>query len=347
MLKTRVLVVDDAPAGRGVLADLIRLSSDMQVVGIAPDTSAAREMIRTLSVEVLVLSADLTRAADLEFLEYLMCLRPMAVVMVSTHAEAGSDVALRALEVGAAEFIGKPQAGTPRQMEAYAEELVDKIRAAKSVHLRRSAPAAPGPSALAPAFGAGRIIFVGASTGGTEALKVFLMGMPENCPPILVVQHMPESFTASFARRLDSLCAPDIIESKGNEKIEPGKVYIAPGHSHLRIRRVSGGYGTELSQTLAVNRHRPSVDVLFESAAEVVGRQAIGVILTGMGKDGAQGLLQMRQAGARTYGQDESSCVVYGMPREAFAIGAVGEQVRLDEMARRVLADLGRAPQKG
>lgn len=183
-----------------------------------------------------------------------------------------------------------------------------------------------------------KTIFVGASTGGTEAIKHFLLDMPPDCPPILIVQHMPETFTASFARRLDSLCAPRVVEAQGNEKIEVGTVYIAPGHSHLQVKRGAAGCVTELLSTPPVNRHRPAVDVLFDSAAESVGRQAVGVILTGMGKDGAQGLLRMRQAGARTFGQDEASCVVYGMPREAFLIGAVEEQCSLDDMARRVLA---------
>ena len=193
-------------------------------------------------------------------------------------------------------------------------------------------------------LGAGRIIFVGASTGGTEAVKTFLSGIPENCPPILIVQHMPESFTGSFAARLNGLCLPKVIEAKGGEVVVPGTVYVAPGHSHLAIRRsgAGSGYMTELLKTDPVNRHRPSVDVLFDSAAESVGRNAIGVILTGMGKDGAQGLLRMRKAGARTFGQDEGSCVVYGMPREAALIGAVDEVVSLSELSKRVLAALGK-----
>jgi two-component system chemotaxis response regulator CheB len=189
---------------------------------------------------------------------------------------------------------------------------------------------------------AGRIVFVGASTGGTEAVKTFLSGIPENCPPILIVQHMPESFTGSFAARLNGLCLPKVIEAKGGEVVVPGTVYVAPGHSHLAIRRSGAGYLTELLKTAPVNRHRPSVDVLFDSAAESVGRNAIGVILTGMGKDGAQGLLRMRKAGARTFGQDEGSCVVYGMPREAALIGAVDEVVSLSELSKRVLAALGK-----
>ena len=184
----------------------------------------------------------------------------------------------------------------------------------------------------------GRVIFVGASTGGTEAVKKFLLCIPADCPPILVVQHMPESFTASFASRLNSLCKPRVIEAQGGEVVEFGTVYIAPGHSHLKIRRGGVGFVTELEKSPPFNRHRPSVDVLFESAAKVVGRNAVGVILTGMGKDGASGLLHMRNAGARTFGQDEASCVVYGMPREAALLGAVEDVASLTELPHRVLA---------
>jgi two-component system chemotaxis response regulator CheB len=196
---------------------------------------------------------------------------------------------------------------------------------------------------MRPVAAGSKIIFVGASTGGTEAVRVFLLGIPADCPPILIVQHMPASFTGSFAARLDSLCQPRVIESKGNEVVQTGTVYIAPGHSHLKIKRSPSGYVTELCATPPVNRHRPSVDVLFDSAAEIVGRNALGVILTGMGKDGACGLLRMREAGARTFGQDEKSCVVYGMPREAALLGAVEEVAPLEEIPRRVLALLGRA----
>ncbi len=189
----------------------------------------------------------------------------------------------------------------------------------------------------------GKIVFVGASTGGTEAVKTFLLGIPADCVPILIVQHMPESFTGSFAARLNSLCKPRVIEAQGGEVLESGVVYIAPGHSHLKIRRTPSGYLTELMKTAPVNRHRPSVDVLFDSAAEIVGKNAVGVILTGMGKDGANGLLRMRQAGARTFGQDEATCVVYGMPRESARIGAVEDFAPLAELPRRVMQALGRA----
>ena len=191
---------------------------------------------------------------------------------------------------------------------------------------------------MASATASSRIIFVGASTGGTDALKRFLQGMPANGPPVLIVQHMPATFTGSFARRLDALCAPRVLEAQGGEPVLAGTVYIAPGRAHLRIRRAAAGFVTELFEAPPVNRHRPSVDVLFESAAAQLGRQAVGVILTGMGKDGAQGLLRMRQSGAATFGQDESSCVVYGMPREAALIGAVETVVGLNEIAARALS---------
>lgn len=349
-MKIRVLVIDDSALMRGMLSEMINSSPDIEVVGAAPDAPAAREMIKALNPDVLTLDVHMPKMDGLEFLEHLMRLRPMPVVMVSSFTEAGSETTLRALEIGAVDFIGKPRAMNENSLEEYAEELIDKIRAAKSARVRRSPTTRPGtttaaspmsqPTSLASAVRtvpSGKIIFLGASTGGTEAIKDFLLALPADCPPILIVQHMPESFTASFARRLDSLCAPRVIESKGNEKVEAGTVYIAPGHSHMEIRRSGSGYVTELHATPPVNRHRPAVDVLFDSAAALVGRQAVGVILTGMGKDGAQGLLKMRQAGARTFGQDEASCVVYGMPREAFLIGAVEEQYPIDEIGKKVL----------
>lgn len=348
-MKIRVLIVDDSALMRGLLTEMINSAPDMMVVGIAPDAPTAREMIKVLNPDVLTLDVHMPKMDGLEFLERLMRLRPMPVVMVSSSTQAGSETTLKALELGAIDFIGKPRADNPKVMENYAEELVEKIRAAKGARLRvRSMtssvvqPAAVPSCSVPRPVANGKIIFVGASTGGTEAIKEFLLRIPADCPPILIVQHMPESFTASFARRLDSLCAPRVLESQGNERLESGTVYIAPGHSHLQIKRGAAGLCTELLATPPVNRHRPAVDVLFDSAASVVGRQAIGVILTGMGKDGAQGLLRMRQAGARTIGQDEASCVVYGMPREAFLVGAVEEQAPLDDIARRALLAAGR-----
>lgn len=351
----KVLVVDDSAAMRKLLTELIGRAPDIEVVGAAADALVAREMIKTLNPDVLTLDVQMPKMDGIDFLERLMRLRPMPVVMVSSFTESASDTTLRALELGAVDFIGKPRMGSAQGADDYARELLDKIRAAHGAHLRRRplVAAAAGPSPMRPtemsnasgrpATAGSKIIFLGASTGGTEAIKSFLMGLPATCPPILIVQHMPETFTASFAARLNGLCAPRVIEAQGGEPIESGVVYIAPGHSHLQIKRNATGFVTGLLKTPPVNRHRPSVDVLFDSAADVVGGNALGIILTGMGKDGAQGLLRMRQAGARTFGQDEASCVVYGMPREAAQLGAVEEVLGIDDMSRRVLATLGKA----
>lgn len=350
-MKTKVLVVDDSAVMRGLLTQMINATPDLEVVGAAEDAHMAREMIKTLNPDVVTLDVQMPRMDGLEFLERLMRLRPTRVVMVSAFTQAGSDSTLRALELGAIDFIGKPRAENPQAIDEYGHELADKIRSAAAARLRRTpsrqepgvAPIAKSMAAGRPADTTNRIVFIGASTGGTEAIKDVLLGFPADCPPTLIVQHMPENFTASFAKRLDSLCAPRVVEAQGGERVEFGTVYIAPGHSHMQIRKSGNGYVTELLSTPPVNRHRPSVEVLFDSAAQLIGGNAIGAILTGMGKDGAQGLLRMRQAGARTFGQDEASCVVYGMPREAAIVGAVEEVVSLENVARRVLATAGRS----
>lgn len=347
--KIRVLVVDDSALVRSLLTQIINEQPDMEVVGAAPDPLVAREMIKQKNPDVLTLDVEMPRMDGLDFLERLMRLRPMPVVMVSTLTERGSEVTLKALELGAIDYVSKPKVGISNGLQEYADEIADKIRAARVARVRRPAPV-PAPVLSADAVlpplqsriaSTEKVIIVGASTGGTEAIKTFLMQMPPDCPGILIAQHMPEAFTRPFAARLDGLCRIAVAEAVHGERILPGHAYVAPGHSHLMLARSGANYVVELSQAPPVNRHRPSVDVLFRSAANCAGRNAIGVILTGMGKDGAAGMLEMKQAGATTFAQDEASCVVFGMPKEAIALGGVDETLPLGEMAKRVLQGRG------
>lgn len=347
--KIRVLVVDDSALVRSLLTQIINEQPDMEVVGAAPDPLVARELIKQRNPDVLTLDVEMPRMDGLDFLERLMRLRPMPVVMVSTLTERGSEVTLKALELGAIDYVSKPKVGISNGLQEYADEIADKIRAARVARVRRAAPV-PAPVLSADAVlpplqsriaSTEKVIIVGASTGGTEAIKTFLMQMPPDCPGILIAQHMPEAFTRPFAARLDGLCRIAVAEAVHGERILPGHAYVAPGHSHLLLARSGANYVVELSQAPPVNRHRPSVDVLFRSAANCAGRNAIGVILTGMGKDGAAGMLEMKQAGATTFAQDEASCVVFGMPKEAIALGGVDETLPLGEMAKRVLQGRG------
>lgn len=343
--RIRVLVVDDSALIRSLMRELLGSEPDLELVGMAPDPHVAREMIKQLNPDVITLDVEMPRMNGLEFLEKLMRLRPMPVVMLSSLTEQGSEVTLRALELGAVDFITKPRLGVAEQFPELAREIGDKIRAAAWARIRRhglgmAAPTQPRPLA-GHVFGTTeKLICIGASTGGTEALKEVLCNMPADAPGVLITQHMPESFTRSFAERLNGLSAMTVKEATHNERVLPGHAYVAPGHSHLRVRKSGGYYYTELTQEAPVNRHRPSVDVLFMSAADVLGPNAVGVILTGMGKDGAAGLLAMRQAGAHTIAQDEASCVVFGMPRAAIEMGAAMEVAPLQDIARRVLERL-------
>ncbi len=347
--KIRVVVVDDSALVRALLKQLLESARDIEVVGQAADPIAAREVIRTVNPDVITLDVEMPKMDGLEFLARLMRLKPTPVVMVSSLTQRGSEVALKALELGAVDFVAKPKIGIEDGLRESAEELIDKIRTAAVAKVERKmlevAPANSAdvvlPALLSRVATTEKVIVVGSSTGGTEALKEFLRRLPANCPGILIAQHMPETFTKSFAERLDGLCTIRVVEAKGGERVLPGHAFLAPGHSHLLLKRSGANYMTELSDSPPVNRHRPSVDVLFRSAANAVGRNAIGVILTGMGKDGAAGMLEMKTAGSRTFAQDEASCVVFGMPREAIAMGAVDEVVSLKEMASRVLASLG------
>jgi len=343
--RIRVLVVDDSALIRSLMRKLLGSQPDLEVVGMAPDPHVARELIKQLNPDVITLDVEMPRMNGLEFLEKLMRLRPMPVVMVSSLTEQGSEVTLRALELGAVDFITKPQLGVAEQFPELAREIGDKIRAAARARIRRHGLGMAGPTQPRPIAGhvfgtTEKLICIGASTGGTEALKEVLCNMPADAPGVLITQHMPENFTRSFAERLNGLSAMTVKEAAHNERILPGHAYVAPGHSHLRVKKGGAYYYTELSQEAPVNRHRPSVDVLFNSAAEVLGPNALGVLLTGMGKDGAAGLLAMRQAGAHTMAQDEASCVVFGMPRAAIDLGAAVEVVPLQDIARRVLERL-------
>ena len=342
-MKIKVLVIDDSALIRSVLREIINSQPDMEVVGVAPDPIVAREMIRKTNPDVLTLDVEMPKMDGLDFLEKLMRLRPMPVVMVSSLTEKGSEITMRALELGAVDFVSKPKMSIHSGMLDYADMIADKIRAASHAKIRVKTVARTDEAkrAAMPSLGAfassEKLIIIGASTGGTEAIKEFLMQMPPDCPGILIVQHMPEGFTRSFAQRLDSLCAISVKESAGGERVLPGHAYLAPGHSHLQLVRSGANYMTQLDQGPPVNRHRPSVDVLFRSAAMHAGKNAVGVILTGMGKDGALGMLEMKEAGAYNFSQNEATCVVYGMPREAVAVGAVHEVGALNDLPKMVL----------
>lgn len=341
--KIRVAVVDDSALIRRVLTEIINRQPDMEVVGTASNPLIARELIRETDPDVITLDVEMPEMDGLDFLDRLMRLHPTPTLMISSLTQDGSESALRALELGAVDCVAKPTQGVKNGMLDYADMIAGKLRMAARARVRRPAPrAVPGRSLVLkkPETAERRFVIVGASTGGTEAIREFLQPLPAHFPPVLIAQHMPEQFTALFAKRLDKLCALTVKEAVHGERVLPGNAYIAPGHAHLLLEKRGPNFYTALSDAPPVNRHRPSVDVLFDSAASLAARDCVGVLLTGMGRDGAEGLRRMREAGSYNLTQNEASCVVYGMPRAAWELGAAQESVALSDMASRVMAKL-------
>ncbi len=340
----KALIIDDSAVMRQMLTMILHEDPGIRVVGAAANPLIAREKIKALKPDVLTLDVEMPGMDGITFLEKLMRLYPLPVVMVSSHTEKGADATLRALDLGAVDFVAKPQ-GNLR--EGMTPELMDeirvKVRAAAGAHVR-TVTSGPRPSAsrlqLLPTNTTSTrdgIVVIGASAGGTQAIAEILPKLPRSTPGIAIVQHMPPKFTASFAERLDDQCELEVREAKSGDRLKPGVVLIAPGGYHMAIMKAGGGYAVRVFEDEPVNRHRPSVDVLFHSAAEVARSEALGVILTGMGSDGARGLRAMKTAGAHTLAQDEKSCVVFGMPEQAIRQGAVCEVVSLERIAERIL----------
>lgn len=334
-MPARVLVVDDSPTMRGLITAVLNKDPDVNVIGQAGDAHEARAAIKQLNPDVVTLDIEMPNMNGLEFLEKIMRLRPMPVIMVSTMTHQGANATLAALEIGAFDCVSKPVPGDARPFGDLAEKVKAAARSNRGrVHNTMAVPA------VSPAteYRVGRkIVAIGSSTGGVEALITVLQKFPKNCPPTVITQHMPPSFTKSFAERLNRICAPVVQEATDGARLEIGKIYLAPGGDrHLQVVNPSAPC-CRLLEREPVNGHRPSVDVLFDSVAELAGRSAVGVILTGMGRDGASGLLKMRNAGARTLGQNERTCVVYGMPRVANDIGAVEQQLPLGAIGEEIL----------
>jgi two-component system chemotaxis response regulator CheB len=352
----KVLIVDDSALVRKLLTELINAQSDMTVVGVAADPYIARERIRVLNPDVLTLDVEMPRMDGLSFLEKLMRLRPMPVVMVSSLTERSSDITLRALELGAVDYVTKPRIDISRGLQENGLEIAEKIRIAAGARIgnrARRPPTAATPAiekkltadAVLPQVNGHiatteKVVIIGASTGGTEAIKDVLIAMPADAPGMLITQHMPAAFTSAFARRLDGVCRITVKEARDGDRVLPGHAYIAPGDRHLLLARSGANYITHIADGPPVSRHRPSVDVLFRSAANCAGKNVIGVILTGMGDDGANGMLEMKQTGAFTIAQDEESCVVFGMPKEAIARGGVDEVLPLNGIPSRIMGYL-------
>jgi two-component system, chemotaxis family, protein-glutamate methylesterase/glutaminase len=342
MGKIRVLIVDDSALVRRVLSEALGRDPNIEVVGTAQDPYVAKDKINQLKPDVLTLDVEMPRMHGLTFLKLLLEQRPMPVVMVSSLTEQGADTTLQALDLGAVDFVTKPRLDVSEGLGELMPELVAKVRAAATVKVRKRVAASATAEGAKPIARLGKttykVLALGASTGGTEALRDVLAAFPPDCPGTLIVQHMPEHFTSAFARRCNDAAAIEVLEAKDGDRVIPGRALIAPGNRHMRLVRLGAEYVVRIDQREPVNRHRPSVDVLFDSVSEAAGANAVGVIMTGMGDDGARGLLRMREAGAHTIAQDQESCVVFGMPREAIERGAAIQILPLAAIAQAAIA---------
>ncbi len=339
-----MLVVDDSAVVRQVVGSMLRDQPDIEVIGLASDPIYAMEKMKSQWPDVIVLDVEMPRMDGITFLRKIMTERPTAVVVCSTLTERGAETTMQAMAAGAVAIITKPKIGLKDFLQDAAEDLVAAVKAAGAANMRmlRIAPPAlrPPPPLQAPramAATTDRLVALGTSTGGTQALEAVLSALPRVTPGIVIVQHMPEKFTASFAARLDSLCEIEVKEASNNDRVLPGRALIAPGGRHMVVKRSGAYYFVEIKDGPLVNRHRPSVDVLFRSVAQCAGRNALGVIMTGMGDDGARGLKEMREAGAETVAQDEASCVVFGMPKEAIKLRAAGRVLSLKDIPATIL----------
>ncbi len=337
--RIRVLIVDDSAMVREILSRELARDPEIEVIGTAPDPYVARDRIVELKPDVLTLDIEMPRMDGITFLRKLMQHHPLPVIVVSSLTKKGGDLALEALDAGAVEVMCKP--GAAYTVGDMSVALIDKIKASARVAVAKriaAKPKAAGPiTRLSMTRTTNKVIAIGASTGGTEALTDVLTALPANAPGIVIVQHMPEHFTRSFADRLNSLCAIQVKEAEDGDTVTPGKALIAPGNYHMVLRRSGARYYVEVKTGPLVSRHRPSVDVLFKSAAKYAGQNAVGVIMTGMGADGSAGMLEMRQQGSSTIAQDEASCVVFGMPKEAIALGAAEFVLPLSSIPARML----------
>ncbi|MFI8716501.1 chemotaxis response regulator protein-glutamate methylesterase [Stenotrophomonas sp. NPDC077464] len=344
----RVLIVDDSAVVRQMLSEILASDPAIEVVGTAADPLLAREKIKRLAPDVITLDVEMPRMDGLAFLENLMRLHPLPVVMISSLTERGADTTLQALALGAVDFISKPKLDVARGLQGYAEEIIGKVKMAARSRVRTLArpiapritldAVSPSPARSIQFRTTDRLIAIGASAGGTEALRVVLEGMPADAPAVVLTQHLPATFSTAFAERLDRHSAMSVREASDGEAVLPGHAYLPPGGKHLRVIRDGARWRCRVDDGPAVNRHKPAVDVLFRSVAESAGANAIGAILTGMGDDGARGLLELKNVGAPTLVQDEATSVVWGMPGAAFKLGAAEEQVPLERVAERLMA---------